>query len=87
MNALLQNKCSVYYLQTNYNLKSSYFDFSLFLSRLCADKLNKSHLHTEISHNLQLANKSLTYSRNNKGPKIDPWGTPQSIFAIQEYLS
>ena len=28
----------------------------------------------------------LTYSRNNKGPKIDLWGIPQSIFAIQEYL-
>ena len=28
----------------------------------------------------------LTYSRNSKGPKIDLWGIPQSIFAIQEYL-
>ena len=29
---------------------------------------------------------SLTYSRKNKGPNIDPWGTPRSISAIQEYL-
>ena len=41
--------------------------FFLFISRPCADKVNRSHLHTEISHN--------------------PWGTPQSIFSIQEYFS
>ena len=29
---------------------------------------------------------SLTYSRNDKVPNIDPWGTPQSTFAMQEYL-
>ena len=30
---------------------------------------------------------SLAYSSNNKDPKIDPCGTPQSNFAIKEYLS
>ena len=29
---------------------------------------------------------SLTYSKNDKVPNIDPWGTPQSTFAMQEYL-
>ena len=52
----LRNAYSVYYLETNHkHLKSSYLDFSLFLSRLCADNLNRCHLLIEISQNLQLA--------------------------------
>ena len=51
---LLRDECSVYYLQTNLkHLKSSYLGFSLFLSCLCAHKLNRSHLDIEISYNLQ----------------------------------
>ena len=51
MFCLLRNECSVFYLRTNHkHLKSSYLGFSLFLSRLCADKLNRSHLHIEIRH-------------------------------------
>ena len=43
---LLQNECSVYYLQPyQKRLKSSYLGFSLFLSRLYADKPNRSHVH------------------------------------------
>ena len=29
---------------------------------------------------------SVTYKRNSKGPKIDPCGTPHSVFAVPEYL-
>jgi hypothetical protein len=29
--------------------------------------------------------KSFIYSRNNNGPKIDPWGTPFLILPQQEY--
>ena len=53
---LLWNECSVYHLQTNpKHLNNSCLGFSLFLSCLYADKLNRSYLHIEISHNLQLA--------------------------------
>ena len=29
---------------------------------------------------------SFTYGRNNKGPKVDPFGTPQLMSATVEYL-
>ena len=49
------SECSVCYLQTNHkHLKSFYLAFSLFPSHLCADKLNRSCLHKETSHSLQL---------------------------------
>ena len=48
---LLRNEWSVYYLQTNpKHLKNSCLGFFLFLSRLYADKLNRSYLHIEINH-------------------------------------
>ena len=31
-------------------------------------------------NNFEERYKSLTYIRNSKGPKIDPWGIPQTIF-------
>ena len=44
------------YLQTNQEqLKNSHLGFSLFFPRLYADKLSRSHLYIEISHNQQLA--------------------------------
>ena len=30
--------------------------------------------------------RSFTYIKNNKGPSIDPWGTPQAIFAKFVFL-
>ena len=66
------------------HLENSYLGFSLFLLRLCGDKLNRSHLHIEVTIYSLLY--IVNIYRNNKGPNIDPWGTPQSIFAIQEYL-
>ena len=29
-----------------------------------------------VSYAVKALGKSLTYIRNNKGPRIDPWGTP-----------
>ena len=40
-------------------------------------------MHAEISHNSQTACFiSLTYNRNNKGPKVDPWGSIQEYFSL-----
>ena len=40
-------------------------------------------MNAEISHNLQTACFiSLTYNRNNKGPKVDPWGSIQEYFSL-----
>ena len=30
--------------------------------------------------------RSFTYIKNNKGPSIDPWGTPQVVFAKFVFL-
>ena len=38
---------------------------------------------SKISEALQ---RLFTYIKNNKGPSIDPWGTPQAIFAKFVFL-
>ena len=35
---------------------------------------------------LEALHKSLTYKRNNSGPKIDPCGTPQLMFLLLDCL-
>ena len=30
--------------------------------------------------------KSLLYIKNNKGPRINPWGTPQVIFTFVDFI-
>ena len=42
-------------------------------------------MHKGISHNLYPAH-IITHNRNNKGPKIDPYDTPQLMFAKLENL-
>jgi len=37
-----------------------------------------------ISQKLMEFGKSFTYMENNKGPNIDPWGTPIVIYPLDE---
>ena len=30
--------------------------------------------------------RSLIYIKNNRGPKIEPWGTPQVIFVVGDFF-
>ena len=37
--------------------------------------------------NLEALGRSLMYSRKNKGPKMEPWGTPHFILCFEEEAS
>ena len=66
-----------------FNLNPKKLYFQAIQTRYISDLLKNCDINKAAGID-DLSGGFLTYSRNNKGPKIDLWGIPQSIFAIQE---
>ena len=76
---------SLGYYNDMFNLNPKKLHFQAIQTRYISDLLKNCDINKAAGID-DLSGRFLTYSRNNKGPKIDLWGIPQSIFAIQEYL-
>ena len=68
-----------------FNLNSKKLHFQAIQTRYISDLLKNCDINKAAGID-DLSGRFFTYRRNNKGPKIDLWSIPQSIFAIQEYL-
>ena len=79
------NKSLEGYYNDMFNLNPKKLHFQAIQTRYISDLLKNCDINKAAGID-DLSGRFLTYSRNNKGPKIDLWGIPQSTFAIQEYL-
>ena len=63
------------------SLFRSVFEASIFLTTEKSEVLSANNL----GFDAKFSDKSLIQIKNNRGPRIEPWGTPASTLAHEEY--